>query len=70
MSEKAVGESGTSATFWGVCKAEKNSVCCFKSAFGMVKKLPNSPFELASLGQQATLPAIAGECVVRGVWGE
>jgi hypothetical protein len=36
----------------------------------MVEKLPNSPFKLAPLGQQATFPAIAGECVVWGGWGE
>jgi len=35
----------------------------------MVKKLPNSPFELASLDPQATFPAIAGECVARGCGG-
>jgi hypothetical protein len=36
----------------------------------MVEKTPNSPFKPASLGQQVTFPAIAGECVVWGVWGE
>jgi len=66
---KSVGQSGKRGTFEGVCKAEKNSLSCFKSAFGMVKKLPNSPFELASLDPQATFPAIAGECVVRGCGG-
>jgi len=46
MSEKEGGQSGTSGTFWGVCKAEKNSVCCFKSAFGMAEKLPKCPRSL------------------------
>ena len=66
---KSVGQSGKRGTFEGVCKAKKNSLCCFKSAFGMVKKLPNSPVYLAPLGQQATFPAIAGECVARGCGG-
>ena len=35
----------------------------------MVEKTPNSPFKLAPLGQQATFPAIAGECVVWGCGG-
>jgi hypothetical protein len=43
MIEKAGGQSATKGTFEGVCKAEKNSVCCFKSAFGMAEMLRKYP---------------------------
>ena len=50
MIEKAGGQSATSGTFWGVCKPEKNSVCCLKSAFGMAEMLRKYPRPVCHIG--------------------